>query len=58
MKPTPFWGNLEIDSLYKNQASGLVLTEAGNNASSELDKYIAKYQKVLSWKQMFGLGKH
>ena len=42
---TYFWGELEIDSLYKNQASGLVLTEAGNNASSELDRYIAKYQK-------------
>lgn len=50
---TYFWGELEIDSLYKNQASGLVLTEAGNNASSELDKYIAKYQKEYL-EQMFG----
>ena len=50
---TYFWGELEIDSLYKNQASGLVLTEAGNNASSELDKYIAKYQKYYL-EQMFG----
>ena len=50
---TYFWGELEIDGLFKNQASGLVLTEAGNNASSELDKYIAKYQKYYL-EQMFG----
>ena len=50
---TYFWGELGIDSLYKNQASGLVLEEAGNSASSELDKYIAKYQKYYL-EQMFG----
>lgn len=50
---TYFWGELEIDGLFKNQASGLVLTEAGNKSASELDKYIAKYQKYYL-EQMFG----
>ena len=50
---TYFWGELEIDGLFKNQASGIALMEAGGNASSELDRYIAKYQKEYL-KQMFG----
>lgn len=50
---TYFWGELEIDGLFKNQASGLALMEAGNNSASELDKYIAKYQKYYL-EQMFG----
>lgn len=48
-----FWGELEIDSLFTNQASGIPLTEAGNNSASELDRYIAKYQKYYLV-QMFG----
>lgn len=48
-----FWGELEIDSLFTNQASGIPLTEAGNNSASELDRYIAKYQKYYL-EQMFG----
>lgn len=50
---TYFWGELEIDGLFKNQASGLALIEAGNNSASELDKYITKYQKYYL-EQMFG----
>lgn len=48
-----FWGELEIDSLFKNQASGIALLEAGGNSASELDRYIAKYQKYYL-EQMFG----
>jgi len=48
-----FWGELEIDSLFTNQASGIALKEAGGNSASELDRYIAKYQKYYL-EQMFG----
>lgn len=48
-----FWGELEIDSLFTNQASGIALLEAGGNSASELDRYIAKYQKYYL-EQMFG----
>lgn len=48
-----FWGELEIDSLFTNQASGIALMEAGGNSASELDRYIAKYQKYYL-EQMFG----
>ncbi len=50
---TYFWGELEIDGLFKNQASGIALMEAGGNSASELDRYIAKYQKYYL-EQMFG----
>lgn len=50
---TYFWGELEIDGLFKNQASGIALKEAGGNSASELYRYIAKYQKEYL-KQMFG----
>ena len=50
---TYFWGELEIDGLFTNQPSGIALMEAGCNSASELDRYIAKYQKEYL-KQMFG----
>ena len=50
---TYFWGELEIDGLFTNQASGIALMEAGGNSASELDQYIAKYQKYYL-EQMFG----
>ena len=50
---TYFWGELEIDGLFTNQASGIALMEAGGNSASELDRYIAKYQKYYL-EQMFG----
>ena len=38
-----FWGGLKIDSLFRTEV-GNILSEAGQNQKSNIDKYIAKYQ--------------
>lgn len=47
-----FWGELELGNLFKN-TNGNLLSEAGNNASNELQMFITKYQKKYLT-EMFG----
>lgn len=49
---TYFWGELELGNLFKN-TNGNLLSEAGNNASNELQMFITKYQKKYLT-EMFG----
>lgn len=39
-----FWGELEIQGLFKN-AVGSLMGEAGNNAASKFERYIKLYQR-------------
>ena len=49
---TYFWGDIDLGTLFRS-TNGILLGEAGANTSSELERYIAKYQKDYL-KQMFG----
>jgi hypothetical protein len=49
---TYFWGDIDLGTLFRS-TNGVLLSEAGANTSSELERYIAKYQKDYL-KQMFG----